>query len=84
MNFVKDEYFKLGERRFLILTGMVFLPEVEKYEKQVGNAVEFVEVSKAGVKNTTGEPLWVEAGTPIIKTKRYLYSLIEKKELELL
>jgi len=78
MRFVKDEFFKLGARRFKILTGMVFLPNVPDYEKQAGNAVEFVELTS---EKELGETTWIETGNPIIKTKRYLYELISKGEL---
>lgn len=82
MNFVIGEYFTFGGRRFLIKTGMVWLNDVPDYEKQVGNAAEFVEVSK-GAKNAFGEYQWFEAGKIETKTKRYLYSLVKTGELVL-
>jgi len=94
MRFVKDEFFKLGARRFKILTGMVFLPNVPNYAGSdnpntghpdilgcilLGTSlVEFVELTS---EKELGETTWIETGNPIIKTKRYLYELISKGEL---
>ncbi len=46
MNFVKDSRFTMGNRTFLILSGMVHDNSLPAYtpKNQVGNCIEFIEI----------------------------------------
>lgn len=65
MNFVKNNFFRLGQRRFKIISGIVFVPEFPDStgKHDVGNACEFIEV----VKDTEGgETFWREVEPTLI------------------
>lgn len=78
MRFVKHNFFRIGDRRFRVLTGMVHLKGIDDYENQVGNAVEFEEVAKD--KDFT-EIIWRDTGNVETKLKSELYALLEENKL---
>lgn len=70
MNFVKNEHFVMSGRRFKIITGMFYAPQLPDSPRKhdTGNAVEFIEVVE---EKELGETMWREVSPKLIANPKH-------------